>query len=663
MASSHMDSNALHSALQLPTLEEFVTNYPSYAVLLDSTARILLASDSFLRYYGLVSLEVIGANLLEVVTQFNLIPDAESWRTVIDMARATGKIYVTNDIKGEENSLWTLRSNPIINQGILVCMLVSIKESTHDYEMRQSINDQLDGNDSYRVLVEQVKDYAIFMIDPVGNVKTWNAGAQLLKGYTKEEIVGQHFSIFYGDEDKAAGKPQKELAIALRDGRVEDESFRYRKDGTKFIANVIITAMYRNGIHVGFSKVTRDLTERRASEARLIEAYKENDKIKSAFLANMSHEIRTPLNGLMMSLDLLLDTNLNDEARENASDMKQSATLLAETINGVLDYSKLESGGFTISHSVINIRAITTALVRGFRTTVKPGVLLEATFADDLPSSIKGDALRFRQVLQNLVSNAMKFTHAGSVSVHVSVKSSDEHSYMILTEVTDTGIGIADTDVRSLFNRFSQIDTSATKKYQGTGLGLAISKGLAELMGGAVGYHPNPNAKGSVFWFSIQAGKAFITTPPDEPEKQLEVLSLNAQPPLAVSQLRAVAPTKRILLVEDNMVNQKVQLKMLKNLGFISIDLCKNGAEAVQLVKDKRLLYDAILMDISMPIMDGITATVEIRRAGIGIPIIAMTANALKGDVEGYLEKGMNAYVSKPVNKDLLVETLAAWLN
>ncbi|CZR69327.1 related to Two-component system protein A [Phialocephala subalpina] len=648
----------------LPTIDDFLASYPAYAILLDPAYRILKASDKFLTYYGLAEHEIIGSSLIDVINEFKLIPDSDSTRAVIEIARSSGKVYVADDIKGEEESFWTLQSNPIIKGGVLLYMFVSIKETTSEHTDRESINDQMDSSDSYRILVQQVKDYAMFMLDPAGLVKTWNVGAQLLKGYAKEEIIGRHFSTFYTPEDLAAGKPQKEIEIALREGKVEDESWRLKKNGERFWANVTITTVYRGGVHVGFAKITRDLTERKAAENRLIESYKEADKTKSAFVANMSHEIRTPLNCLMISLDLLLGTELTGQQKEHADIMKESGAILAQIINEVLDLSKLDSGGFALNVETINIANITAVVVRGLKPTVKPGVLLESAIDEDVPNSVKGDGLRYRQIVQNLTSNAIKFTEAGSVFVYTSLESETLTSCTIKTVITDTGIGISADAAGLLFTRFTQIDPSATKLYKGTGLGLTISKAMVELMDGAIGYHPNPDAEGSVFWFTVKLDKAGITTPLQEIQNRMESVTL-ASPGESIApadELQALAPTKHLLVAEDNLVTQKVVVMLLKKLGFTHIDLCVNGAEAIEKAKENKLVYAGILMDISMPIMSGLTATAEIRRAGIGLPIIAMTANALKSDVEGYLEKGFNAYVSKPVDKAVLVEVLLKWL-
>lgn len=282
--------------------------------------------------------------------------------------------------------------------------------------------------------------------------------------------------------------------MALRDGRVEDEGWRYRKDGSRFWANVIITPVYRDDTLIGFSKVTQDLTERRAAEARLLSAYEESAKLKSEFLANMSHEIRTPMHGMPSKLTLLIDTGLDTEQLELAHIIEESGVVLLQVINDILDYLKLASGCFSISSDVISVPDIISSVARSYQATLRPRTRLEVDLDPRLPSSANGDPLRYRQIVQNLVSNATKFTENGHVSVHAMLLEEEENSFTILTEVTDSGIGVPINAVGSLFTPFTQFDNSATKRYQGTGLDLPICKSLAELMNGSIGFALIPQA-------------------------------------------------------------------------------------------------------------------------------------------------------------------------
>jgi osomolarity two-component system sensor histidine kinase TcsA len=497
---------------------------------------------------------------------------------------------------------------------------------------------------------------------------------------------------------------------------------RYRKDGSRFWANVIMNAVYSNGVHVGFGKVTRDLTERKAAETRIIAAYDESAKLKSEFLANMSHEIRTPMHGMLSANALLLDTSLSSEQRDLAEIIEESGQVLVQVINDILDYSKLAAGAFSIGTDSVDIAHINRSIARGFQPTLKPGVKFELDLPPDLPSVVKGDPLRYRQVVQNLVNNAGKFTEKGSVSLQASIIKETDDEFTILTEVLDTGIGIDESAREYLFTPFTQCDNTTTKRYKGTGLGLSISKSLTELMGGQIEFAPNKVGEGSHFWFTVKMQKIPAPLSTAGPQiLDLEVqMSANhistSTPALAiidpVDRLKDAAKSKRLLLAEDNIINQRVMLKVLKAFGFVDIDTVGDGIEAVRLVtassgsrssdssksnippltklySDETVRsvsisatnpdprsdpperthgsnttqpYDLILMDINMPHMDGFGATKAIRENGILTPIVAMTANALRGDREECIEKGMNDYISKPVERTELVKVLSRWL-
>ncbi|KAE9366955.1 hypothetical protein N431DRAFT_349822 [Stipitochalara longipes BDJ] len=642
--------------------EAFQAFTPIPTVLLDAAFRIIQVSASFLALNQLASDDCLGVNIYDLVKSRTLIPGPAALQVVLDKAILSKNVYTTSENQAAGRLSASLRAVPIFEQDSLLYVLLEVQDTSAENGRRSAINDQLDTNDTYRVLVDTVKDYAIFMLDTQGNVRTWNAGAQLLKGYKPDEIIGQHFSIFYGDDDIINEKPKRELEICLRDGKVEDESWRYKKDGSKFWANVTITCVVRNGVHIGFSKVTRDLTERKAAESRVVAAYEESAKLKSAFLANTSHEIRTPLHGMLSALTLLMDTSLTPEQRELGSIIEESGSVLLQVINDILDYSKLSSGFFSISSDTsVSIPNLITSVVRGIQPALKPGVTLGTSLDLNLPTTALGDPLRYRQVVQNLVANAVKFTESGSIDVHASLVEEDETSFTIRTEVIDTGIGIKNVAIGSLFTPFTQFDASATKRYKGTGLGLSICKSLAELMGGAISFHPNSKEQGSVFWFTAKLGKFHAANQVDRLAAKLDA-SLLSPVPDSLMLVRELAPGKRILLAEDNFINQKVMLMMLKGLGFAKVDTAVDGADAVDRVKRNPLFYDIILMDISMPVLDGLGATAQIRQLGIDTPIVAMTANAMKEDVASYLAQGMNDYVPKPVNRKVLLKAFLRWL-
>jgi len=646
---------------------------PVPLLVLSPSCCITRASSRFLSEWEITADQCVGHQLLDFLDN-QLRPASLDLRRCITeaiddaIASRTERTSKPVDLRHRGYASLRARFSPIFNQDQLVAITVEWHERSSSVLENEVVKPGLSTDEAFRILVQALKDYAIFLLDTRGRIATWNTGAELLKGYTRDEIIGKHFSVFYGKEDLAVRKPEMELEICMREGRVEDEGWRYRKDGSRFWANVIITAVYKDGVHVGFGKVTRDLTERKASESRLITAYEESEKLKSDFLANMSHEIRTPMHGMLSACSLLLDTPLTERQRNITKIMEESGQVLLQVINDILDYSKLASGSFSITSDIVGVTSIIASVVRNAQTTLQPAVHFELFLAPNLPKSVQGDPLRYRQIVQNIVGNAAKFTEKGTIRVRASVQEEDNDSYTVLTEVTDTGIGIPDEAAAGLFTPFTQCDATTTKQYKGTGLGLSIAKSLSELMGGSIGYRPNPDRHGSIFWFTARFKKIKSLEQIQDWKHQVaakegtqfqrsgsDVSELQAE-------LNGIANKKTILLVEDNIINQKVMLGMLRTLGFRNIDLASDGQKAVNIVKSKPVGYDLVLMDINMPILDGNEASRMIRSAGIYVPIVAMTAYALKGDRERCLEYGMDDYIPKPVDKVYLIRTLAKWL-
>ncbi|KAH6856919.1 histidine kinase [Chaetomium sp. MPI-CAGE-AT-0009] len=639
-----------------------IFNFAPLALLILSPAwNITRASSRFLTEWRVSADDCIGQPLLPPTRLAQLT-------TSIDDAIAARAERTTVPLNTQHGVSWKARVIPVFNKDELLSIILEWHEGpAYHVENEELVKPGFSTDEAFRILVQAVKDYAIFLLDTEGHIATWNTGAEVLKGYKRDDIIGKHFSVFYGKEDLDIRKPEMELEICMREGRVEDEGWRYRKDGSRFWANVVITAVYKDGVHVGFGKVTRDLTERKSAESRLIAAYEESEKLKSDFLANMSHEIRTPMHGMLSACTLLLDTQLSMRQRDIVSIMDESGQVLLQVINDILDYSELASGSFTINSDIVGITSIVTSVVRNVQATVPSSVRFELFLATDLPRSVQGDPLRYRQVLQNLVGNAAKFTDKGSIRVRASVQSEDEDSYTVLTEVTDTGIGVPEEASSNLFTPFVQFDATTTKRYKGTGLGLSIAKSLTELMGGRIGYQPNPDQHGSVFWFTARFKRIKSLERMQDWKKTTSTKDRSDTPALddideLQAELKIVSPIKNLLVVEDNLINQKVMLGMLRSIGFKNVGLASNGMEAVSMVRGKPAAYDLLLMDINMPIMDGNTATKEIRAAGVFLPIIAMTAYALKGDRERCLEHGMNDYIAKPVDKKQLIRVLGKWL-
>lgn len=640
---------------------------PIPTMLLDESLRVMEVSNSHLARSQLSRDALLDRCVYELPPCVIPAPDTITLSSAVRAAVASRAVQTIDSVYvANTSSRHSLRLTPIFDGATLLYIVLETQDIIAT-EHVQPDDTPAYVNETYRTLLDTVQDYAIFMLDTSGCIATWNAGAAVLKGYAAAEIIGRHFSTFYSDEDCRAQKPAKELEVCLREGKVEDEGWRYRQDGSRFWANVLITPVRQFGHHVGFAKVTRDLTERKAGENRLIAAFEESSKLKSDFLANMSHEIRTPMNGMLLALTMLMTTGLDAQQREYACIIEDSTSILLQVINDVLDYSKLSSGAFSLhADDALDVRSVIDAVVRNCKATLKPGVELTSDLADDFPRCVKGDPLRYRQVVQNLVGNAVKFTESGSIHIRTSFSSDDDggggggddakpDSYRTMTEVIDTGVGVPGDATNTLFTPFTRFTNSSTQRYQGTGLGLSICKGLAELMDGTVGFRPNPAGRGSVFWMTAHVERTDRIT---DGETQPGVL--DAVDP--IEDIRQVAPQKHILLVEDNMVNQMVMRKLLQSVGFERVDTAWDGAQAVRMVQQRPLSYNVVLMDVNMPVLSGLEATTQIRDMRVDVPIIALTGNALKGDAEMYLATGMNDYLAKPIHRQLLLRMLWKWI-
>jgi len=386
---------------------------------------------------------------------------------------------------------------------------------------------------------------------------------------------------------------------------------------------------------------TRVIAERAQAQAE------SGSQAKTEFLAAMSHEIRTPLHGILGFTDLILDrSDLTPDLRRYAERIRTSGSALLTVVNDVLDFSKIEAGAVDLNPRPFPLKAMIANCDSIMRKLAEAnGLMLTVRVADALPGVVVGDEARIRQVLLNLLNNAIKFTPAGSVDLSVDEERAQGSQALRFT-VRDTGVGIPFDKQDRLFQRFSQVDSSATRQYGGTGLGLAISKRLVELMGGTIGFE-STEGRGSSFWFRVPLAAAT--------ESESETLEIRTRKP---AEGRA-----RVLVAEDVEINQEIAKAVLEGSGY-EVDIVADGAEAVRAANARA--YDLILMDIQMPGLDGIEATRRIRDGdgpSQGVPIIALTANVYREQIAKFLAMGMNDHLGKPFKRDELLHKVDAWLS
>lgn len=515
----------------------------------------------------------------------------------------------------------------------------------------------------YRTILEKIDD-PYFELDLEGNYAFYNTALNTTLGYSDIELFNSNI------KDHLAGINSASVfseIMSLKSGKVLQYEINTKSGGAIPVETHFSVIEDAEGTAVGFRGISRDISKHKKVETELKKAKDTAEATSSAqraFLANISHEIRTPLSGVIGMCKLIMDTDLTVEQHEYINSLNESADFLMNVINDVLDFSKLQAGQFTLEKSEFSVYDIVNRAVLILKNqALLKGLETHISVSDLVPGKVYGDHPRISQILVNIIGNAIKFTDKGSIEISVEPADIFDEDMILKFRIKDTGIGIPFEKMNKLFRPFSQVDGSLTRHHRGTGLGLAISRQLAELMGGNIGVKTNSGG-GSTFWFTVRVEK----TKDDfqsMPELSRSPEDNRAVSLVTVSDFGSVTAGKtRILIVEDNEINQLLIKKYMEKLGFYGKSV-KNGREAFEILKIED--FDLVLMDLQMPEMSGIDATIAIRAPGSGvlntnIPIIAVTAHAMKEDRERCFEVGMNDYISKPITLKAVSEVIQKFI-
>jgi PAS domain S-box-containing protein len=647
-------------------LVESVRDYAIF--MLDPSGQVLTWNAGAERFKGYRADEIIGQHFsrfyppealasglpeheLQVASKTGVFED-EGWRVRKDGSLFWANVVITamRDAQGE---------------------LVGFAKVTRDLTHRRAREEDLRRSEErFRLLIEGVTEYAIFMLDPNGRVSTWNSGAERIKGYTAADIIGQHFSIFYPQDARESGWPDHELQVAAEKGKFIDTGWRLRKDGTTFWANVTITALRDDtGKLLGFAKLTRDLTEAKRVEAiesanqqrdELLDAERNArmtaqraTRLKDEFLATLSHELRTPLSAILGWTQLLLREGTSkgpDEQKRAIEVIDRNARAQVKLIDDLLDLSRIMTGKLRLDlHQVSFASVIEAAVDSAMPSADVKGIRLKAILGSSSQDIVSGDSARLQQVVWNLLTNAIKFTPKGG-QVQVLLQRVNSHLEL---SVSDTGIGIPANYLPHVFDRFSQKDSSTTRTFGGLGLGLAICKQLVELHGGAIRVASQGEGKGATFFVQLPLS---IVQLDDQGASRIHPTA-ETQPGemLALPGLEGV----HVFAVDDEPDARDLLRRVLERQGA-TVTSFASAEDALAALKTTK--PTVLVCDIGMPKMDGYQLIRTLRAEESRrerIPALALTAFARAEDRKRSLVAGYQAHLAKPFDVGELILVVA----
>ena len=611
---------------------ELVAGVEDHAIFLMNPNGIILSWNAGAeRIKGYKASEIIGQPFTRFYT-----PDAleRGWpQEELRRAAATGRIQDEGwRVRKDGSKIW---ANVVITalrtaEGELRGFLKITRNLTERREAEEKLRQS---EERLRLMIESVQDYAIFMLDPEGRVKSWNLGAERIKGYKAKEIIGQHFSTFYSSEDVAAGKPARELETAIREGRVEDEGWRVRKDRSQFWANVIITALFDSGGELrGFAKITRDMTHKRE-----VEQLQFADKQKNEFLAMLAHELRNPLAPIRNGVELLkLTGSIEPAVLETTKMMERQVIHLVRLVDDLLDVSRIVTGKIHLDRQAIDVSEVIDRAIEEVQPTLDARGHELMLVRPARRAVVDGDMVRLAQVVSNLLSNAARYTDTPS-RIWLTIEPRDED---VLIRVRDQGVGMAADDLTKIFNLFEQGDSTISRTRGGLGIGLTLVKRIVEMHGGDVTAHSAGLEQGSEFVVRLPISGAVPSSPRSSGRFG-----------------EAKEEGRRILVVDDNVDAALSIERLLKSWGH-EVQTVFNGYDAV--TKARNFKPQIILLDIGMPGMSGYDVAKQLRAEETleGVIITALTGYGQTEDRRLSREAGFNHHLIKPPNPKVLAALL-----